>query len=322
MDATLLRDLQTWDERRADDFPESPWLLPTRTGGQVTRQHLYRVVKRMADRAGLPEPLPSPHDLRHTLGTWLYRETHDLVKVAKTLGHSDTTTAEIYTHLNGADVEDGLSALADSRADEDGSADGPADDGHGAENVTLPTSVPAVLPPPAGVRSSTSEWQRARGPGSAARTDQPATPSAAGPSRRPPGPLATINRLAGQTAQNPVVYLSPVTRSRSRKFPTTTRRGRVIGAALKPYCCGGSDPSDSTACSTTASSRRSRSRKFWFSPRTSSRRSIHSLCCSIGSRCSAFSLRAPDAGPRATDRKTSLPLEVPEYPAEAAERRP
>lgn len=148
MDATLLRDLQTWDERRADDFPESPWLLPTRTGGQVTRQHLYRVVKRMADRAGLPEPLPSPHDLRHTLGTWLYRETHDLVKVAKTLGHSDTTTAEIYTHLNGADVEDGLSALADSRADEDGSADGPADDGHGAENVTLPTSVPAVLPPP------------------------------------------------------------------------------------------------------------------------------------------------------------------------------
>lgn len=203
MDATLLRDLQTWDERRADDFPESPWLLPTRTGGQVTRQHLYRVVKRMADRAGLPEPLPSPHDLRHTLGTWLYRETHDLVKVAKTLGHSDTTTAEIYTHLNGADVEDGLSALADSRADEDGSADGPADDGHGAENVTRPTSVPAVLPPPAGVRSSTSEWQRARGPGSAARTDQPATPSAAGPSRRPPGATRDHKSLGWSNCSKP-----------------------------------------------------------------------------------------------------------------------
>ena len=41
----------------------------------------------------------SPHTLRHTFATRLYRETSTIRMVQKALGHSDLSTTMIYTHV-------------------------------------------------------------------------------------------------------------------------------------------------------------------------------------------------------------------------------
>lgn len=110
--ASLLRDLQQWLERRKAEFPESPWLFPTGSGNQVDPTHVWRTVKRIADRAGLREAERiSPHDLRHTFGAMMYRQTKDLRAVQEALGHSDISTTQIYTVLNGEDVREAVGAL-------------------------------------------------------------------------------------------------------------------------------------------------------------------------------------------------------------------
>lgn len=116
-DSTLYRDLERWLETREEEWPESEYLFPSANGNPVARQQLHRVVKRVADRAGLEEPHPSCHDLRHTFGTVYYQETKDLAATAKALGHAHTSTTEIYTHINGNDVAEGLAAVAARRGD-------------------------------------------------------------------------------------------------------------------------------------------------------------------------------------------------------------
>jgi integrase/recombinase XerD len=105
-----LRDLiGEWLGRR----PESPWLFPGREGGQVSTRYMREMVKRMARKAGVAEGgRVSPHTLRHTFATDLYRETTNLRLIQKALGHSDISTTMIYTH-----VADGELEVAMRRAD-------------------------------------------------------------------------------------------------------------------------------------------------------------------------------------------------------------
>jgi len=94
-----------WLERR----PESPWLFPTRNGTQVDTRFLRDMVKRYAKKAGIPEAEKvSPHTLRHTFATDLYRETKNIRLVQKALGHSDLSTTMIYTHIVDEELEDAL----------------------------------------------------------------------------------------------------------------------------------------------------------------------------------------------------------------------
>jgi len=64
--------------------PESQWLFPTRNGSQVQTRYLRALVKRPARKAGVAEgEKVSPHTLRHTFATDLYRETKNLRLVQK-----------------------------------------------------------------------------------------------------------------------------------------------------------------------------------------------------------------------------------------------
>ena len=51
------------------------------------------------------------HNLRHTCGTRLYEITRDLLVVKRHLGHSSTTTSEIYAHLADGDYQDAVKLL-------------------------------------------------------------------------------------------------------------------------------------------------------------------------------------------------------------------
>jgi integrase/recombinase XerD len=68
-------------------------------GGALTRQGLYKIVRRHAEAAGLADRM-SPHTLRHTFATHLLAGGCDLRSVQEMLGHADVSTTQLYTHLS------------------------------------------------------------------------------------------------------------------------------------------------------------------------------------------------------------------------------
>ena len=65
-------------------------------GEPLTRQGLYKIVRRHAATAGLEDRM-SPHTLRHTFATHLLAGGCDLRSVQEMLGHADVATTQIYT---------------------------------------------------------------------------------------------------------------------------------------------------------------------------------------------------------------------------------
>ncbi len=86
------------------DHGESRLFLNFR-GGQLTRQGLYKIVRRHAQSAGLDGRM-SPHTLRHSFATHLLAGGCDLRSVQEMLGHADISTTQLYTHLSGEDLKE------------------------------------------------------------------------------------------------------------------------------------------------------------------------------------------------------------------------
>jgi integrase/recombinase XerD len=74
-------------------------------GNQLTRQGLYKIVRRHALTAGLADRM-SPHTLRHTFATHLLAGGCDLRSVQEMLGHADVSTTQLYTHLSSERLKD------------------------------------------------------------------------------------------------------------------------------------------------------------------------------------------------------------------------
>jgi integrase/recombinase XerD len=82
-----------------------PALFVNYRGARLTRQGLYKIVRRHAVSAGLADRM-SPHTLRHTFATHLLAGGCDLRAVQEMLGHADVSTTQLYTHLSSERLKD------------------------------------------------------------------------------------------------------------------------------------------------------------------------------------------------------------------------
>jgi integrase/recombinase XerD len=82
--------------RRSDEEA----LFISSRGRRMSRQSVWIVVRRAAERAGLADRV-SPHVLRHSCATHLLEHGADIRVVQELLGHAAITTTQVYTKVSG-----------------------------------------------------------------------------------------------------------------------------------------------------------------------------------------------------------------------------
>jgi integrase/recombinase XerD len=76
------------------------WLFPGRDTAQpLTRQAFGRMLKQVAQSAGIAASRVSPHVLRHSFASHMLARGADLRSLQTLLGHADIGTTQIYTHV-------------------------------------------------------------------------------------------------------------------------------------------------------------------------------------------------------------------------------
>ncbi len=78
--------------------PKEEFVFVNRSGRGLTRQYVWKMVKKYALQAGITRSI-SPHTFRHSFATHLLEGGADLRTVQMLLGHSDISATEIYTHV-------------------------------------------------------------------------------------------------------------------------------------------------------------------------------------------------------------------------------
>ncbi len=93
-----LYDFLQWKiERNEKSELESPLFCTLRTKNRLAPRDFQRIMEAASANIGLRF---TPHDLRHTFGTELYRATHDLESVRIALGHTSLDATLIYMHTS------------------------------------------------------------------------------------------------------------------------------------------------------------------------------------------------------------------------------
>ena len=86
-------------------FQDEDFLFLGENGQRIHIRAVDNRIRKLCARAGI-EPAKSAHDIRRTVATMLYRNTHDIELVRKFLGHSDVQTTWGYIVDIDAEEED------------------------------------------------------------------------------------------------------------------------------------------------------------------------------------------------------------------------
>ena len=83
----------------------------TKNGRGMSRGRIWAEMKAICGRAGVAPEKVFPHNLRHLFARTFYSATHDVVKLADVLGHSDLATTRIYLISTGEEHRKELETL-------------------------------------------------------------------------------------------------------------------------------------------------------------------------------------------------------------------
>jgi len=95
--------IQTWlPDRMAirESGTDSGALFLTVRGNRLSRQTVWRIVKRYGEAAGIEPTRLSPHVLRHSAATHMVEGGADLRTVQEMLGHASLSTTQVYTKVS------------------------------------------------------------------------------------------------------------------------------------------------------------------------------------------------------------------------------
>ncbi|WP_418921795.1 site-specific tyrosine recombinase/integron integrase [Clostridium aestuarii] len=67
---------------------------------KINKRTVERMVKKYIEKAGIEKEKFSPHKLRHTAATLMYKNGADIRGLQKFLGHENISTTQIYTHVD------------------------------------------------------------------------------------------------------------------------------------------------------------------------------------------------------------------------------
>ena len=98
-DLEVLRRYLQEERPRLAGGKTTAYVFLTKSGNRLTRETVWRIVKKYAARIGLGDYV-SPHTLRHSFATHLLAGGADLRSVQEMLGHVDIATTQIYTHID------------------------------------------------------------------------------------------------------------------------------------------------------------------------------------------------------------------------------
>lgn len=87
------------------DADKNPALFLSQKGTRLTRQRVAKIVKQINHSSGLDKKKLSPHKLRHTSATMMYKSGADIRSLQQILGHSNVSTTQIYTHIEDKEIQ-------------------------------------------------------------------------------------------------------------------------------------------------------------------------------------------------------------------------
>ena len=102
--------LRKYIQRRRKAMAETDALFLSNRGSRISTRQVQERMGLWLAWAGLDGKI-TVHGLRHTFATLLYGRTHNLLLVAKALGHARVTTTQVYAHITDDDLEDALESL-------------------------------------------------------------------------------------------------------------------------------------------------------------------------------------------------------------------